>query len=112
MNDQSVYVHSGLRLGVWPLIFAMTLTLLACSLTEIATPPASPTATAAVSLSNNANTFDSNTFVGQHSPTFTLMDAKGQPYTFTPNDGRKHVIVFYMGYVQQVQNSHTNARCK
>ena len=35
---------------------------------------------------------------GDEAPAFTLSDQNGQTYTFTPGDGKDHVLVFYMGY--------------
>jgi cytochrome oxidase Cu insertion factor (SCO1/SenC/PrrC family) len=92
------------QLGIAIKGVVLIIALVACALTELAapapapTPSAVPTAVPTVALTNNASTFDHNSLVGQSASSFTLMDATGQPYTFTPNDGRKHVIVFYMGY--------------
>lgn len=36
--------------------------------------------------------------IGQKAPAFSLKDQSGQTYTFTPGDGKPHVLVFYMGY--------------
>lgn len=35
---------------------------------------------------------------GDQAPAFTLPDQSGETYTFTPGDGKDHVLVFYMGY--------------
>lgn len=42
--------------------------------------------------------FSIPTHVGQPAPGFTAIDAQGEPYTFTPGDGRPKAIVFYMGF--------------
>ena len=94
------------QLGIAIKGVVLMIALMACALTELAapastptpTPIAAPTAASTVALSNSQSTFDYNSLVGQPASSFTLMDVSGQPYTFTPNDGRKHVIVFYMGY--------------
>lgn len=36
----------------------------------------------------------SSPLVGKTAPSFTLLSATGQPYTYTPGDGKKHVFVF------------------
>ncbi len=74
------------------ILCAMLFALAACATTH---PAAIPT----VALSNSASAFDHNSLVGQPAPSFTLADTDGQSYTFNPNDGKKHVIVFYMGYL-------------
>ena len=35
---------------------------------------------------------------GDQATAFSLPDQYGNTYTFTPGDGKKHVLVFYMGY--------------
>jgi len=102
MNHQQVHRHFA-----FPFIVLLAL---GCALAELAAPAAAPTtapttaptaaptAAPTVALSNSQSTFDHNSLVGQPASSFTLMDVGGQTYTFTPNDGRKHVIVFYMGY--------------
>lgn len=87
------------------LLASLTLFSLGCAILEVAAPasaPAGAVPTVAVfptlALPNSASTFDHNTLAGQAAPAFTLPDASGQAYTFTPNDGRKHVVVFYMVY--------------
>jgi hypothetical protein len=35
---------------------------------------------------------------GRQAPAFTLVSATGQPYSFAPGDGKKHLFVFFMGY--------------
>ena len=81
------------------------LSLSACALLE-SPAPSSPTAALATAppnsptggLTNDDSTFSYDSLVGKPAPAFTAPDANGQPYTFTPNDGRKHVIVFNMGF--------------
>jgi cytochrome oxidase Cu insertion factor (SCO1/SenC/PrrC family) len=36
--------------------------------------------------------------VGEPAPAFTAIAVDGQPYTFTPGDGRPKTLVFYMGF--------------
>ena len=98
MNDQPIH-RSFALLMVTAMLFVLGCAL-ADTVTSSATPLASPVPTGAptVALSKSESTFDYNSLVGQPASSFTLMDATGQPYTFTPNDSRKHVVVFYMGY--------------
>ncbi len=49
-------------------------------------------------LRDSDTAFSIATHVGQPAPEFTATDVDGQPYTFTPGDGRPKVIVFYMGF--------------
>ncbi len=92
MNDQVVH-RNFVLLTILGMLF-----VLACALTDIGAPAPTPLSFPTVALPNTANTFDHNSLVGQPAPAFTLTAANGQPYTFTPNDSRKHVIVFYMAY--------------
>ena len=87
-------------------VLASVLVLIAtagCVFTDLAQQSALPTTTPLVfptaTLPNSANAFDVNSLVGQPAPEFMLPSASGDSFTFRPNDGRKHVIVFYMGYV-------------
>lgn len=49
-------------------------------------------------LRNSDTAFSVPTHVGQPASEFTVIGVDGQPYTFTPGDGRPKAIVFYMGY--------------
>jgi hypothetical protein len=49
-------------------------------------------------LRNSDTAFSLSTHVGQPAPEFTALGVDGQPYTFTPADGRPKAIVFYMGF--------------
>ena len=49
-------------------------------------------------LRDSDTAFSIATHLGQPAPEFTAIGADGQPYTFTPGDGRPKAIVFYMGY--------------
>ena len=87
-------------------VLASVLVLIAtasCAFTDLAQPSDLPTTTPlvfpTVTLPNSANAFDVNSLVGQPAPEFMLPSASGDSYAFRANDGRKHVIVFYMGYV-------------
>ncbi len=80
-------------------LMVVMLALAACSLTESPAPATSPVAFPTPALPNTANAFNYDSLVGQAAPTFTLTDASGKAYSFTPSDGRKHLVVFYMGYV-------------
>ena len=35
--------------------------------------------------------------IGKSAPGFSLLNQDGRTYTFTPGDGKNHVLVFYMG---------------
>ena len=87
------------------LLASLTLFSLGCAILELAAPAPTPSSAAptlaafpTLNLPNSASTFDHNTLAGQAAPAFTLLDASGQAYTFTPNDGRKHLVIFYMVY--------------
>ena len=87
------------------LVLIVVPALLACALLE-SPAPLPPTATAAATtpsspaggLTNDDSTFSYDSLIGKPASAFTAPDANAQPYTFTPNDGRKHVIVFNMGF--------------
>ena len=49
-------------------------------------------------LRDSDTAFSLSTHVGQPAPEFTALGVDGQPYTFTPGDGRPKAIVFYMGF--------------
>lgn len=51
----------------------------------------------ATGLEQTDTAFSITTRVGQPAPAFTALGVDGQPYTFTPGDGRPKAIVFYMG---------------
>ena len=98
MNERLAYPH------FLALLASLTLLSISCALLEVAAPEPSPAgaptvvAFPTVVLPSSASTFDHNTLTGQAAPAFTLSDANDQPYTVTPNDGRKHLVVFYMVY--------------
>ena len=50
-------------------------------------------------LPNSNSALNVGTLIGQPAPTFTLMDANGQPYKFQAGNGRKYVFAFNMGYI-------------
>jgi hypothetical protein len=49
-------------------------------------------------LRDSDTAFSIATHMGQPAPEFTATGVDGQPYTFTPGDGRPKVIAFYMGF--------------
>lgn len=49
-------------------------------------------------LRDTETAFSIPTHVGEPAPEFTAIGADGQPYTFTPGNGRPKAIVFYMGF--------------
>lgn len=58
----------------------------------------SPASSGPRALNDSETAFSVSDVVGQPAPTFTATDANGQPFTFTPGDGRPKALVFYMGY--------------
>ena len=99
MKKQVSYLH---YLG---LLAGLQLFSSGCALLELAAPASTPAGAIptvagfpTLGLPNSASAFDHNTLAGQTAPAFTLPDAGGQAYTFTPNDGRKHLVIFYMVY--------------
>jgi len=94
MNARISYGRFLLLLG------SLSIFSVSCALLETPAPGPTPTALAFPSVvpSNNATTFDVDSLISQPAWSFTLPDANGQPYNFQPNDGRKHLVVFYMVY--------------
>ena len=82
------------------LLASLSIFSVSCALLETSAPEPTPSALAfpTVIPANNATTFDVNSLVGRPAASFTLPDANGQSYNFHPNDGRKHLIAFYMVY--------------
>lgn len=80
------------------LLAGLTFFAAGCALLEAPAPDPTVIAFPTVALPSSASTFDNNTLAGQPAAAFTLPDANGQPYSFQPNDGRKHLVVFYMVY--------------
>jgi len=90
---------SSLKVVLFVVVLVVTV---GCALPERAQPSPLPSATplafATVALPNSASAFDANSLVGKSAPEFALPSADADSYVFRPNDGRKHVIVFYMSY--------------
>lgn len=51
-----------------------------------------------VALGESSTAVNVRTRIGQPAPRFTLRDADGRRHAVTPGGGRKHVIIFHMGY--------------
>lgn len=51
-----------------------------------------------VALGESSTAVNVRTRIGQPAPRFTLRDADGRRHAVTPGGGRKHVIIFHMGW--------------